>query len=77
MIPDASIDMGVLGFLTSVVANNHTNSSSRQLGGDNEYIDPDLKYYATWDYETTDQRQLSFPEGAVIVIIDRSEDGLF
>ena len=67
--------MGVLGFLTSVVASDNTKPSHHSQLGDDKNIDPDLKYRATWEYETIDHRQLSFPEGAVIVIIDKSEDG--
>ncbi len=75
-IPDAPIDMTVLGFATSVVLNDDTDQATPTPSSVRDAnINPDLKYSAICEYETTDSRQLSFPEDAVIAIIDKSEDG--
>ena len=55
----------ILGFVTSVVF------SPQDID-----IDPSLKYIAIDDYDTKDERQLSFTEGAVLVIVEKSEDGM-
>lgn len=34
-----------------------------------------LEYVAIDDYNTEDTRQVSFPEGAVLIVIEKSEDG--
>ena len=38
-------------------------------------IDPALKYVAIDTYNSEDPRQLCFPEGATIVVVEKSEDG--
>ena len=38
-------------------------------------IDPTLKYIAIDKYESEDPRQLCFPEGAIVVVVEKSEDG--
>ena len=38
-------------------------------------VDPSLKYVAIDSYSSTDSRQISFPEGAVLIVVEKSEDG--
>ena len=75
-IPDASIDVGsVLGFLTSVGVNGALENGTAQASNPESFDHSSLQYVAICEYETADERQLSFPEGAVILVIDKSEDG--
>ena len=75
-IPDAPIDMTVLGFATSVVLKDDTDQATPTPSSVRDgNINPDLNYTTICEYDTTDSRQLSFPEDAVITIIDKSEDG--
>ena len=71
-IPEASIDTEVLGFVTSIVS---PDTDHLRPQDDSDAINTDLKYRAVCDYETSDVRQLSFLEGAMVIVIDKSEDG--
>ena len=55
----------ILGFVFSLTHDQEATST----------VAPVLSYTALDDYETDDTRQLSFPVGAVLTIIEKSEDG--
>lgn len=40
-------------------------------------IDPELKYIAIDTYQSADSSQLCFPEGAILVVVEKTEDGQF
>ena len=42
-----------------------------------DQVDPELKYQTIDSYQTDDDRQLNFPEGAILVVVECSEDGEF
>ena len=57
-----SVSNDNLGFLSSVAL-------------ESQEVDPSLKYIAIDSYSTTDPRQISFPEGAILIVVEKSEDG--
>ena len=57
-----SVSNDNLGFVSSVALDSHE-------------VAPSLKYIAIDSYSTTDARQISFPEGATLVVVEKSEDG--
>lgn len=40
-----------------------------------DQVDLELKYIAVDSYQSDDFRQLSFPEGAIIVVVEKTDDG--
>lgn len=88
-IPHVPIDTSVLGFVTSTCIVSKSLSGNQSLTTisyqheDNDdvihdsIINTDMMYMSIYQYKASDPAQLSFPEGAEIVIIDKSEDGQF
>ena len=70
----------VLGFVGSLRQISLNNSYSHTAESDSHAtsVVPSLmllEYIAIDDYETDDSKQISFPERAILTVIEKSEDG--
>ncbi len=52
-----------------------SNGASQSSAIDAAKVDSEMKYVAIEDYSTTDPRQLSFKQGDLMIILEKSEDG--
>ena len=62
--------------LGDIVADSNSNPVITSSGDTCMDTNPELHYYAIAEYSSDDPSQVSFPEGASVLVIDQDEDGI-
>ena len=63
-----------LGFVVSNIFDSTSNPDETE-SPNTSLVETFMKYVAIDSYESKDERTLSFPDGAILIIIEQSEDG--